>query len=202
MLARFVCCIILHLSVIDEVEAGQEMMKYSVNHSDDFVFYQLAFASGWLQSNICYQTEWACIFIILISEAPIAVVSNFVSLAIITQFDDFIYESLKNEVLKKLYQEDIRETLVIRRHTSSHRCPPEELVLPDAWYAGNMQPEDMTKPLRLEFQKRSACNKFLYILYRAQKVYYLSSYFYFFPFISITLSIGLPLLFYNGNENV
>ena len=33
MIARFVCATILHLSLVDEVSAGMDIMKYALNHS-------------------------------------------------------------------------------------------------------------------------------------------------------------------------
>jgi hypothetical protein len=33
MIARFICATILHLSLVDEVSAGMDIMKYTLNHS-------------------------------------------------------------------------------------------------------------------------------------------------------------------------
>jgi hypothetical protein len=48
MFARFICATILHLSLIDEVSAGLEMMKYAVNHSYKFERYSIAWLAGFL----------------------------------------------------------------------------------------------------------------------------------------------------------
>lgn len=46
--ARFICATILHLSLVDEVSAGLEMMKYSINHPYKFNRWSIAWLSGFL----------------------------------------------------------------------------------------------------------------------------------------------------------
>jgi hypothetical protein len=48
MFARFICATILHLSLIDEVSAGLEMMKYAVNHPYKFERFSIAWLAGFL----------------------------------------------------------------------------------------------------------------------------------------------------------
>lgn len=47
--ARFICGSILHLSLLDEMDSGQEMMKFSLNHHYLFNFYPAAFMIGLMQ---------------------------------------------------------------------------------------------------------------------------------------------------------
>jgi hypothetical protein len=46
--ARFICATILHLSLVDEVSAGLEMMKYAINHPYKFDHFSIAWLSGFL----------------------------------------------------------------------------------------------------------------------------------------------------------
>ncbi len=48
LFARFICCTILHLSLIDEVDFGLVMMKYAVNHHYKFVKPQMAWLAGFM----------------------------------------------------------------------------------------------------------------------------------------------------------
>jgi len=48
MFARFICSTILHLSLVDEVSAGLEMMKYTLNHAYKFETPAIAWLSGFL----------------------------------------------------------------------------------------------------------------------------------------------------------
>jgi hypothetical protein len=48
-------------------------------------------------------------------------------LAIIAEFDDFVFSALRNEPMKLLIKEDITDNILVIRHTSSPKCGPEEL---------------------------------------------------------------------------
>lgn len=135
VLARFVCAIILHLALIDELSAGLEKMKFACNHKRDFTDWKLAYLSGLMQAQILLTVEFVCMAIILQSQAPLGIVYNFVSLAIIAEFDNYIYQSLKHEMLKKLMFEEVRNKIVLIRHTTSKRCPPDEKLLKNQWYS-------------------------------------------------------------------
>lgn len=89
--ARFICATILHLSLVDEVSHGLDMMKYSVNHSYKFVHYSMAFASGLLQTVSCLGVELANIGVLCGAEDTISIVFNFIALAIIAEFDNYVF---------------------------------------------------------------------------------------------------------------
>ena len=56
------------------------------------------------------------------SDNPVDVVYNFIALAIIAEFDDFVYSSLKNESMKKLVESEVTEKVLIIQHTTSKKC--------------------------------------------------------------------------------
>ena len=66
--ARFICTLILHLSLQDEVAKGLELMKYAVNNRNSFLNYKKAFTMGFLQSIITVSVESVSVFIILQSQ--------------------------------------------------------------------------------------------------------------------------------------
>ena len=48
MAARFICTILMHLQVESDVRQGLRMMKYAINHHEDFSGPLNAFFIGWL----------------------------------------------------------------------------------------------------------------------------------------------------------
>lgn len=190
MFARFICGTILHLSLLDEVTSGLENMKFALNHPYYFQSPFLAWLVGFLQCTITIMVEVVNMEIILISTDPVNIVYNFIALAIIAEFDDFVYSSLKNESMKKLIEKEVTEKVLIIRHTTSKKCTDTELteILDDD---GN------ARPLRVCWESRSLSNKVCYCLYKGLRTFYVSFYFYFFPFISVLLTCLLPILYIN-----
>lgn len=66
--------------------------------------------------------ETVNIEIILTSLNPVDIVYNFIALAIIAEFDDFVYASLRNETMKKLIEKEVTGKVLIIRHTTSKKC--------------------------------------------------------------------------------
>lgn len=64
MFARFICATILHLSLIEEVSIGLNMMKFAVNHNYKFERFALAWCSGFFQSMAAMMTELANIGVV------------------------------------------------------------------------------------------------------------------------------------------
>jgi hypothetical protein len=126
MVARFICATILHLSLVDEVNQGLTMMKYAVNHSYRFHQHQLAFLSGLLQTVACLGVELANIGVVQGANDTISIVFNFIALAIIAEFDNYVYDSLKNESFKQLTHKEFTEHALVVMHTTSKKCDPSE----------------------------------------------------------------------------
>ena len=96
--ARFICATILHLSISDGVVGSLERMKYSLNHNYSFNAPTRAFIISLLEFTITVTVEICNISIILAQLLPINIVLNFIAIAIVAQFDEFIYAALRNEV--------------------------------------------------------------------------------------------------------
>lgn len=52
---------------------------------------------------------------------------NFIALAIIAEFDNFVYESLRNESIKKLLAPEVAEDVLVIQRTSSKKCKEDEM---------------------------------------------------------------------------
>lgn len=80
------------------------------------------------QASAIMTVELCSILVILNTFRPANTVFDFIALAIIAAFDDYVYSSMTNEILKKLLNEDIVDDLCIIVHTSSKRCQSWELA--------------------------------------------------------------------------
>ena len=67
------------------------MMKYALNHPKNFISSEKAFMMGFLQSFLTASVETINVLIILQSVTTQDIVFNFIAVAIISDFDDFVY---------------------------------------------------------------------------------------------------------------
>jgi hypothetical protein len=126
------------------------------------------------------------ITIILTSLNPVDIVYNFIALAIIAEFDDFVYASLRNESMKKLIEKEVTERVLVINHTSSKKCKDHEL--------SSVRDEDGEfRPLKVTFASREGTNKCMYSTYKCMRTFYVSMYFYFMPFATIILTCLIPI---------
>ena len=125
--SRFICTSILHLSLIDEVTIGLEMMKYCSNHPYKFDKLILGYTAGLLQVISVLMIELASMGIICTANDVINIIFNFIALAIVAEFDNYVYSSLKNEPLKQLTLRQFHSKIVVINHTTSVSCRTGEL---------------------------------------------------------------------------
>jgi hypothetical protein len=146
-----------------------------------------AFFCGFFQVITTLFTEMANVLLILTAVDPVNCVLNFIALAIIAEFDNFVYESLRNESMKKLLVEDVAERVLKIQRTSSKKCKEHELsVVEDE--DGNLL------PLKMTFRERSCGNKCAYAQYKCLRAFFVSVYFYFLPFTTILLTCLVPIV--------
>ena len=48
VIARFICGIVLHMTLQEEIRNGMKMMKFALNHDYRFSDYKIAFLAGFL----------------------------------------------------------------------------------------------------------------------------------------------------------
>jgi len=127
LMMRFICATILHLSLLDETYTAMQCMKFAVNHSYLFYDFKLAFISSFFQTTIVIAVETVNIALICQGNDPLEVVLNFIALAVIAEFDNFLFNSLRNESMKHLTETGVCSKILIIRHTTSKRCKEGEL---------------------------------------------------------------------------
>ena len=97
-------------------------MKYAVNNRDSFLSYKKAFCMGLLQSSMTISVESVSLFIILQSTTTQDIVFNFIAVTIISDFDNFVYNSLRGEKLKDLVQDGNGDELLKVYFTTSSKA--------------------------------------------------------------------------------
>lgn len=127
MFARFICATILHLSLVDEVSHGLEMMKFCANHPYKFNSFVIAWIAGFLQTMSCLTCEIANIGVLCGANDTISIVFNFIALAIIAEFDNFVFSSMKTEFMTMLIERDFTKQCLMYSHTTSSKCAESEL---------------------------------------------------------------------------
>ena len=142
---------------------------------------------SFLHFTVTTATEICNICIIITSLYPVVIVLNFIAIAIIAEFDNYVYSSMRNEYCKKLIEKKISEKVLIVHHTTSKRCGDNELT--------DVKDENGDfRKLRVKFSDRICQSKCGFILYKMCRMYFVSFYFYFMPFLSVMLSILIPLI--------
>lgn len=133
LITKFICGLILHLALFEKFSKAVMLMKFAMNHEDVFDSPGAAYTVALLQATVNFSVEVLNIAVILMSEDTSSVVMNFVALAIIAEFDDFIYKGGIKEEDQKAFacNEDenapIKKILTIR-HTTSNQCGDDEIT--------------------------------------------------------------------------
>ena len=127
LFARFICSTILHLSMVDQITGGCEMMKFAVNHPYKFNSPTLAFLAGALQFISILSIEVASIGVICAAIDTIDMIFNFIALAILADFGIYVYQSMKNESFQEMIEEDFCKDVLVIKHTTSKKCQVDEL---------------------------------------------------------------------------
>lgn len=186
LFGRFICASILHMSLIDEVSSGLNFMKYSVNHPHKFNHFLMPWSVGFMQFASAIGVETSNIGVLCCALDPINLVFNFIALAIVAEFDNYVFESLKNESIKVLVEKKFYKRVMVVNHTTSKKCRLEEL-------STVKDDEGDFRPLRVTFESRTILNMVLFSLYKFMRAFYVSLFYYFLPFSAILISTFLPI---------
>ena len=104
------------------------------------------------------------------------------------EFDNYVFESLKNESIKVLVEKKFYKRVMIVNHTTSKKCLLHEL--------SNVKDENGDyRPLRITFQARKPLNLVLFSIYKFLRAFYVSLFYYFLPFSAIIISTIFPIIY-------
>ena len=199
VIARFACGTILHMMLQGELTNGLNSMKFTLNHYYRFDNPWVAYLAGFLQSVSIFVIEIVNFLVILTSASYLEVVMNFMALAVISEFDDAFFESLGSDENKDIIENPAYEDLYKITRTTSRNCP--ETV-------GNLL-EDDTIPEEMEnaplymkqsFMARGPIRMALRGIYKVFRVFQITIWFYFLPFLALLGSFLVP--FYINRNSV
>ena len=209
VVVRFCCGVVLHMQLSDEFKNGMKNMKFVLNHPYRFDSPFIAFLAGFLQATSIAGIEVVNFFVILTSSTFLEVVMNFMALAIISDFDNAFYDSLGEDENKAIVEDPSFEHLYEITRTTSRFCHPwktadglmsinnnkleDEFIPADVLtnadaLKGQTKPENML----VTFAERTTYQKIMRCMYKVLRIFYMSVWFYFLPFIALLGSYLVP----------
>lgn len=132
---------------------------------------------------------------IITSFSPENTVINFIGLAVIAGFDDYVFGAIHNEILLELLSDDFCDELCVISHTTSKRAKTWEK-------AEKFDGEFVARGLKVDYMARTLSNKIKWACYKVIRIFYVSLYFYFLPLSVVIIPTYLPLLQYFTMEEV
>lgn len=112
LIARFVCSVLMHLQVNEDMKQGLSMMKFVTNHAEEFTNPYYAFEIAFMQCIGGISAELFCIIFLCSLSDPITVLIRFIAFSSIGKIDNFYSAALPSE--HKLHRPS--ETLIISKH--------------------------------------------------------------------------------------
>ena len=143
------------------------MMKYLVNHPEQFSAPKLAFIVGMAQFVTGFASELACIIFLGSLNNPIGVIIRFIALGSIAKVDNFYFSALP--AASSFKQAVPKEKQVKFRATHYFRdCRP-------------------TSAKRTSGQSNQSAFGFLRIVYKMFRIFYASFIYYFMPYLAVVV---------------
>ena len=97
-------------------------MKFACNSPYLFKSNGKAYTAAFLSAIANMSIEFTNLMVVFCTKGPLNIVSNFVALVIISQFDEFMFSSISKESFKKMLEESFWERVIIVSHTTSKKC--------------------------------------------------------------------------------
>lgn len=146
----------MHLEVEDDVRQGLRMMKYLINHNNDFANPFYAFVVAFLQATTGIAAEVFCILFLCSLQDAINIIWRYVAYGFISRIDNIYAESLDTD--HKMHGET--DPFVVKRNG-------RDIDKPDSKY------------------KRALANKIGRVIYKTMRILYTSFIFYFLPYLAL-----------------
>ena len=119
VLCRFLCAVVLHITLTDEVMQGFACMKFALNHPYKFRRWTDAYIVAFTQLMVVITVEVVNLAILCTNHTIIDIIMNFLALVIIADFDDFFFFTVDKELMAELIKEGSLELLYGERQLSS-----------------------------------------------------------------------------------
>ena len=102
---RFLCAILLHVSLQDEIYQGSKLMKFAANHPWKFRYWLVAWFYGFFQMNMVVFVEIVNIVVLNTNDTVMDILMNFLALVIISDFDDYFFWTVVHHPIAKFVSE-------------------------------------------------------------------------------------------------
>ena len=122
---RFIASMMMHLNVEKDVRNGISMMKYAVNHRENFVNLECGFFVAYLLTVCSFAVELTVILVLVSFTDVLKVVMGYVSLAAIANIPRFYYNSLVEHKLLNISKVTLDITKF--RHTNPRENAPSSV---------------------------------------------------------------------------
>ena len=103
IMCRFLCAVILHITLTDEIMQGFQCMKYAINH-------KYKFGGRWTDAYLIALTQ--CMVVIVVEIVNLAIlctnhtildiIMNFLALVIIAEFDDYFFFTVDKTMMAEM----------------------------------------------------------------------------------------------------
>lgn len=104
-LARFLCAIFLHISLVDETMQGFKLMKYANNHHWKFRSWASAYGIGLIQMLVVVVVEVVNLAVLQTNQTIMDIIMNFLALVIIADFDDYFFFTVTSTPMGRLVKD-------------------------------------------------------------------------------------------------
>lgn len=120
---KFICAVLFHMKFEPEIRNGLSMMKYAAIHSQFFEYPWLSFLMGFLNMTTIYLVEFVNLWNLSnTTQGTYTLITSFIALGIIGEFDDYFVEIYKNSRVSHLVCDF---NLVVENVKQSKRIDPE-----------------------------------------------------------------------------
>ena len=181
------------------------MMKFACNHPWKFRYHRVAALIGFLQFSAMFLIALANYLVITISQDVISVAKDFTALIIISEFDDIFSKSAGSSKANEIVTGEYELCFKIETTTSlaaQSAVTNIELEYDEAYE--NMMatqpnvdfesyPRKRPTHIRINFLDRHWENKIFFMVYKFFRIFHVTVWFYFFPFLALMITYAVPI---------
>ena len=107
----------MHLNVQKDIFSGLKLMKYAVNHKENFSHLHPAFLLALLDTILNILIEFSVVVVLVSFDTTIKVIASYVALSAIAKIPNFYFASLLNDhQLLKVFAPSTKLTLQFKKH--------------------------------------------------------------------------------------
>ena len=92
---RFLCGLIMHLTLQPEIQSGLKFMKYANNHTWKFRSWGYAYLIGFGQLLMVVSVEFINLILLCENDTVMDIIMDFLALVIISDFDEYYVAALE-----------------------------------------------------------------------------------------------------------